>query len=379
MATPKPGEIRCPTCHRSTPPAAFCTQCGSVIPPDARARPRGMDRDELQDRIRARRSGGDPYRRGSEADEGTGVYEKFEPDDSDSLVRAASRADEPRQDLLDESAAPPAPPVPPVPPADLTHDDDDWVAPPPAAPAAAAAIAATAATAAEPPPGEAPVAALHDEPYDDQYADQYADAYPDQYEAWDEPRERSGTGPLAIVGFLGLGVLALLAGAVLASLWGSGGVGQGDPTPTAAVSVAPSIAATPEVTASPIASAEPSGSATASGGPIVFPDGFVAEAQPCLPGSSGGNGCDSNGVSNTGAVDIWVGFENGNANDVIGATVEAPDGSTTDGSIDLSRIGCGRECNGYTWFSFSNLDPGTYEVRITRNGEPAGSTMFEVT
>jgi hypothetical protein len=372
MATPKPGEIRCPTCHRSTPPAAFCTQCGSVIPPDARARPRGMDRDELQDRIRARRSGGDPYRRGSEADEGTGVYERFEPDESDALVRAAARDDEPRQDLLDESAAPA--PMPP----DLTRDDDDWVAPPPAVPVAAAAIAATAA-AAQPPPDDLPAAAPSDGPYDDQYADTFDDADPDQYEGWDEPRERSGTGPLAIVGFLGLGVLALLAGAVLASLWGSGGVGQGDESPTPAASVAPSVGATPEVTASPVASVEPSGSATASGGPIVFPDGFVAEAQPCLPGSSGGNGCDSNGVSNTGAVDIWVGFENGNANDVIGATVEAPDGSTTDGSIDLSRIGCGRECNGYTWFSFSDLEPGTYEVRITRNGEPAGSTMFEVT
>ena len=62
----------------------------------------------------------------------------------------------------------------------------------------------------------------------------------------------------------------------------------------------------------------------------------------------------------------------------IGAIVEAPDGTTADQSIDLARIGCGSACNGYTWFSFSNLEPGTYEVRITRNGEPASDTSFEV-
>ena len=93
----------------------------------------------------------------------------------------------------------------------------------------------------------------------------------------------------------------------------------------------------------------------------------------------GSSGCDSNGVSNAGAVDIWVGFQNGNSSDVIGAIVEAPDGTTADETIDLARIGCGAACSGYTWFSFSNLEPGTYEVRITRNGEPAASTTFEVT
>ncbi len=328
-----------------------------------------MDRDELQDRIRARRSGGEPYRRGSDAEEGTGVYERFEPDESDSLIRAAPGVDEPRQDLLDETPAPPPP--------DLTRDTDDWAAPA-AAPVAAAAI--TRDTEPETAPEAVAAAAVPEPPpYDEGYPDPYDDAYADQYADWDEPRERSGTGALAIVGFLGLGVLALLAGAVLASLWGSGGVGQGDATPTPLASVAPSVvsSAAPSVTAVP--SAAPSGSAEASGGPIVFPDGFVAEAQPCLPGSAGGRGCDSNGVSNSGAVDIWVGFENGNRRDVIGATVEAPDGTTADGSIDLARIGCGSSCAGYTWFSFSNLEPGTYEVRITRNGEPAGSTTFEVT
>lgn len=377
MATPKPGEIRCPTCHRSTPPAAFCTQCGSAIPPDARARPRGMDRDELQDRIRARRSGGEPYRRGSDADEGTGIYERFEPDPTDSMAKSAPSGVEPRTDYFDDAAAPP-PPAPPAPRPDLTRDRDDWDAAPAAAAGASAGAAMPPAGADQPPApqwteapqppaaADGPVPTEPDEPY----------AY--DYDWEEEPRERSGA--LAIMGFLGLGVLALLAGAVLASLWG-GGVGQSDATPTPIVSEAPaSIAATPSASASSgPSSAEPSASAEPSGGPITFPDGFVAEAQPCIPGSVGSSGCDSNGVSNAGAVDIWVGFQNGNSSDVIGAIVEAPDGTTADQSIDLARIGCGASCNGYTWFSFSNLDPGTYEVRITRNGQPASSTSFEVT
>ena len=107
MATPKPGEIRCPTCHRSTPPAAFCTQCGSAIPPDARTRPRGMDRDELQERIRARRSGGDPYRRGS-VDDTPVAYGRYEPDPTDADARRPGAADQPRTDHLDDTPGAPA-------------------------------------------------------------------------------------------------------------------------------------------------------------------------------------------------------------------------------------------------------------------------------
>ena len=375
MATPKPGEIRCPTCHRSTPPAAFCTQCGSAIPADARARPRGMDRDELQDRIRARRSGGDPYRRGSDVEEGTGVYERFEPDPTDAMRRPDKAAEEPRRDLFDEEAAPPRPAARPPDRGDLTREHDDWAAVAPLAPTWTAPV--SEADAAAPHPfDEVSGGGPPDEPPDAQADDGYY--YGDQYQEWDEPRERSGAGTWAIVGFLGLGVLALLAGAVLANLWG-GGVGQGDATPTPvpslAVSEAPSVA--PSV--APSIAPDPSGSPAPSGEPIVFPDGFTAETQPCIPGSVGRDGCDSNGVSNSGTVEIWVGFENGNRDDVIAAILEAPDGTMFDQSIDLASIRCGSTCNGYTWFQFSNLDPGDYEVRITRNGEPAGSTTFEVT
>jgi hypothetical protein len=351
-----------------------------------------MDRDELQDRIRARRSGGEPYRRGSDPEEGTGIYERFEPDPTDSMRRSEAHGDDPRTDNLDETKMP-APPPPAARP-DLTRDRDDWDGPSPAAaaaagaaasgaaasgPAAAGAAAGAAASSDEPAALEAtvdaepvPVAAAEGASAD------YDEPYAYDYDWEEEPRERSGA--LAIMGFLGLGVLALLAGAVLASLWG-GGVGSADPTATPLVSDAPpSIAATPLPSPSAAPSdAVPTGSAAPSGGPITFPDGFVAEAQPCIPGSVGPDGCNSNGVANAGAVEIWVGFQNGNSNDVIGAIVEAPDGTTSDQSIDLASIGCGASCNGYTWFNFSSLEPGTYEVRITRNGEPASSTQFEVT
>ena len=110
----------------------------------------------------------------------------------------------------------------------------------------------------------------------------------------------------------------------------------------------------------------------------MFPDGFTAAAQPCIRGSVTPTGCDSNGASNSGSVDIWVGFTNGTSNDVVGASLVAPDGSTVDGSIDLADIGCRGSCAGYTFFPFDGLTPGTYEVRVTRNGELASTTTFEV-
>ena len=73
-----------------------------------------------------------------------------------------------------------------------------------------------------------------------------------------------------------------------------------------------------------------------------------------------------------------MGFTKGNSNDVIGVTLVAPDGGETDGSIDLADIGCTASCNGYTYFPFDGLDPGTYEVQVTRNGDLAGLTTFEV-
>jgi hypothetical protein len=394
MATPKPGEIRCPTCHRSTPPAAFCTQCGSAIPSDARIRPRGMDRDELQDRIRARRVGGEPYRRGAVADEAHGGYERYVPDPADAQAKRSHRPDERRQDSFVDRVAPvvpirerPVPEEPPVPEAsgvpqsivppielrqDVTRESDEWsarlaVPPPPVEPAWPAMDR-----------DESPPEPEHVDYFDDAaYADE--DGYAYDYQEWDEGRDRgtSGAGAFAILGFLALGVLALLGGAVLAGVF-SGGPSTGglnptlSPSPTLDQSVAPTVSAAPSIAPSP--------SAPASGEPVTFPDGFTADAQPCLPGSAGATGCQSNGASNGGVVDIWVGFKNGTESDVIGAALIGPDGSPIgEGSIDLARIGCGPTCpGGWTYFPFRNLSPGTYTVLITRNGEHASETSFEV-
>jgi hypothetical protein len=376
MATPKPGEIRCPTCHRSTPPAAFCTQCGSAIPPDARIRPRGMDRDELQERIRARRTGGDPFRRGGAVDDEQAGYERFEPDPQDAQARRGrTGASDRRRDFLQE----PEEPAVAAPPPDLTRDRDEWVRPA-TAPTPAAAPPPTAAYA--PPPSDVPVT---DEP-EPEYVDNFDDAayegeeYEYAYDDWEDSRERrSGGGALAIVGFLALGVVALLGGALLAGIF-SGSPGTGQLTDTPSPSVSASVSAEPSESVAPSVSAGPSGSPSESGGPVVFPDGFSAEAQPCIPGSASGDGCDSNGAVNSGSVWIWVGFKNGTQADVIGVTLILPDGSTEDGSIDLAQIGCSPTCpGGWTYFPFSGLPAGTYQVEITRNGEPAGSTSFEVT
>ena len=379
MATPKPGEIRCPTCHRSTPPAAFCTQCGSAIPTDARIRPRGMDRDELQDRIRARRSGGEPYRRGGAADEDA-AFERFEPEPDDARVHRARRTDATRPDHLGEGAAAAAGAAAltpgAVPRPDLTRDRDDWTAPidPPTTDAGVAPDPAFTAERQHRQPE-------HIDAYEDGYADPYEE-YPYEYDQYEEPERRSsGAGAFAILGFLALGVLALFGGAVLAGVFGGDdpGVGSASPTPTFVESLAPVASEAPSNAPSAAATAGES-TPPASGEPVVFPDGFSAEAQPCLPGSADDTGCNSNGAVNGGTVDIWVGFKNGTADDIVGATIVSPDGATlSEGSIDLSRINCGTSCNGWTYFNFRNLTEGTYEVRVTRNGEPASETSFEVT
>jgi hypothetical protein len=346
MATPKPGEIRCPTCHRSTPPAAFCTQCGSAIPSDARIRPRGMDRDELQDRIRARRSGSDPYRRGGVPDAAEPGYERFEQEPEDSNARRVRRPADRRQDSF-RDALPPVVPLPaPVPPPDeaeasivppiaprpdITREADDWTARPATDPTP---------TPLTPPPSDLPVAEEVD--YVDNFDDAgYEDAgYPYAYDDWDDGRRRSsGAGAFAILGLLALGVLALLGGAVVAGIFSDDpNTGVNDPTLTPIPSLSQTVAPSPSasVAPSPPASGGPSASAAASGEPVVFPDGFTAQTQPCIPGSASTNGCNSNGVSNSGSVWVWVGFRSGTQNDALSATVLTEGGTVIgNGSIPL--------------------------------------------
>ena len=351
-----------------------------------------MDRDELQDRIRARRSGSDPYRRGGVPDEGTGSYQRFEPEPEDSQARRSQRPGEQRRDVLDESAAAtaaaaaaaaaaaPAAAAPPSERPDITRESEDWSERPSLVPPLPPSDPFEAA----PPPSI-------DEPA---YVDNYDDAggvdegYAYEYDDWDDGRERrsSGAGAFAILGFLALGVLALLAGAVIAGVFNSDpNTGGLDPTLTPSPSIQESVTPSESASAAPSsdASAGPSTSPAASGEPVVFPDGFTAVAEPCLPGTirRDGSGCDSNAATNSGSVEIYVGFRSGSSDDVIGARIFGPDGNQVyDGSVDLGDIpGCGNVCNGWTYFQVGNLDPGTYEVAITRNGDLAGTTSFEVT
>jgi len=397
MATPKPGEIRCPTCHRSTPPAGFCTQCGSAIPADARIRPRGLDRDELQDRIRARRSGGEPFRRGGASGAEMAGYERFALEPEDEAARH-STSDAPRSDLLGD--VPPRRPAATIPfdtgsardderhapnHPDLTREEDEWVAP-----AAATAGHDADARPSEPAPHLASVEDYREPdsgglPQADYDEAGYADDY--EYTDWQqEPRQRrsAGAGALAILGFLALGVLALLGGAVLAGVFGDDPqTGQVETSPAAAaVSSSPLASNSAEATPEPSASEDgaPSDEPRASGEPIEFADGFVAEVQPCLPGSADVDGCDSNGAISGGALDIWVGFTKGTGQDVISAEIVRTDGTTVSGgTINLADINCRAICNGWTRFSIEGgLLPGKYDILVTRNGTPAGESSFVV-
>jgi len=337
-----------------------------------------MDRDELQDRIRARRSGSDPYRRGAAPDEGAGGYQRFEPEPGDSQARRSRAPGEQRRDAFDERAVGAVAASSPGRP-DITRESEDWAERPSLVPPLPPSEPLDAAAPARPQP-----------PADEQaYVDNYDDeaAYPYEYDEWDDGRERrsSGAGAFAILGFLALGVLALLGGAVLAGVFsGEPNTGGIDPTLTPSPSIEGGFTPTetPSATSSTGGSPAPTGSPPASGEPVVFPDGFTAVAEPCQPGTMrrDGSGCDSNAARNSGSVEIYVGFRKGTSRDVIGAEIIGPDGSTVgEGSIDLATIDCANSCNGWTWFAFGNLDPGTYEVEITRNGDLAGTTEFEVT
>jgi hypothetical protein len=390
MATPKPGEIRCPTCHRSTAPAAFCTQCGSPIPADARARPRGLDRDELQERVRLRRPTEEPYRRGAvpraAAASTASAYEAFTPEPEDQAV--IRPADEPSVARVDHYRDE-APPVdaPSVEPAlrrgQLVSEEEEplvaplppssWDSPPPVRD--------------EAPPYVEPGYAERDEPEHVDYYDDAAyageDPYAYAYEAdLDQPRGSSGAGVLAVVGLLVLGVVALFGGALLAGIFnGDRGIGGLTPTPSATASAEPTVAPTAPSVAPTSSAAGPSSTPQASDGSVAFPDGFEAKAAPCKFGAAELSGCTASGETNNGDVWIWVGFRNGSASDALNAALKTAAGDPIgEGNVDLGAIGCTRAptCNGWTRFGFENLKPGKYIVRVTRNGDPAARTSFEV-
>ncbi len=405
MSTPKPGQIRCPTCHSSTPPASFCTQCGQPIPSSALARPRGLDRDELEERLRRRPVDG-PYRRGTSAAEGVaaaGAFaQPFEPEPEDELAlhgpADAAEAESRVDNLGPQSEALPAGSLPARPlPADPAARR--WPREAPKLPGAAPYRFEPGPEppwpvepqqhAASPPrpvgperssgtPAPAAPVAVQPEPEDEHVGDNayaydydYDDAQP-YYR--DEPAS-SGTSPLLIVGIIGLGLVALFGGVLLAGMLGrSPGVGQASPTPTATVV---------EQTASPTtrASAGPTSSAAASGGPPgTFPDGFTASVQPCATKQMNRDGCKESGATVTGGtVWVWAGFTKGTGDDVVGVTlVDKTGGALQDASLELSKINCGQACNGWLTFSFSGLTAGHYKLRVSRNGAPAAEAPFTV-
>lgn len=390
MATPKPGEIRCPTCHRSTAPAAFCTQCGSPIPADARARPRGLDRDELQERVRLRRPTEEPYRRGglpgAQATPRAAAYEAFTPEPED--IAAVRPADEPSVARVDRyrEVAPPVEAPPPVEPTLrrgqlLPEEEEPLVAPlPPLSWDVAPPVREEA------PPYVEPSYVERAEPeHVDYYNDAaYAgdDAYAHAHETDLETPRRSGAGVLAVVGLLVLGVAALFGGALLAGIFNGdrGGIGGLTPTASAGRSTGPTVTPTIAPSVGPTASAAgPSSTPQSSDGSVAFADGFEANAAPCQPGAADLKGCTASGQTNSGDVWIWVGFRRGDASDALAAAVTTAKGEPiAEGNIDLTRIGCRGNCTGWTYFPFKGLSPGKYVVRVTRNGEPAARTSFEV-
>lgn len=391
MSTPLPGQIRCPTCHRSTPPAAFCTQCGTAIPDSARARPRGLDREELQDRIRTHRPGDAAFRRGSPVgggEQGSSAYRPFQPEPEDELVLpggavdegAAARADNTPPDFDEPPPPPPAaPPVVPPPAA----SEPPTVEPPPPPPMV------------EPPPREPQPAPWKPpppppvEPFEAPIpqwtaSDAYGAAEPGEpgyryREPEDEwSRRGSGMGPLAIGGFVLLGVLAIGVGAFMAGLF-SGGTAVGSPSPTPLTSTAPSPSVGVSVQPSSVPSVPSSGGPTPTANPI--PDDFTARTEPCAEQPASQDGCASSGATVTGGtVWAWVGWQKGSSADTLGvAIVDAAGATVGTGSYALSQLAsCADGCNGWARFRFGGLDPGDYTIRVDRNGAQVAQASFTV-
>jgi hypothetical protein len=405
------GDVLCPTCGLWTPPAPFCTECGAV----------------LQVGLQETASGGgsDVFRRGHEVEQpGSpwGQSERFEPEPEDQAARAAAAAaagaaGAARVDHFAEiePAAPepewPSEPglggdAPPV--RDETHPgapmgaaaataaamagaDDDLTTEEPPAPkrrtkakavgtaaavgaAAGAAATGAAVTGAAPPKSTPPTPPIVEPP-------PAPPAGPPPVTYAGPPQDggddgNSGVSGLVFVLFLGLGILALLGGAILGGVF-DGGVAEASPTPSASVSTpSPEPSLTPSASASTAPSSAPSVAPPPT--PVPASDGFIARAEPCDEQPSDPT-CDNSGAVNNGHVWILVSFRHGQASDVIGVSVRDGSGSVVDqGSFPLNFCGAITDCAGYTFFEFSNLADGDYDVVATRNGDEVATTAFTV-
>ncbi len=377
MSTPKPGQIRCPICHESTPPAAFCTRCGQPIPASARARPRGLDRDELEERLRGRRPGDSVYRRGVPVgDGGDAPFDRFEPEPEDALAvreAPASGTSVPRVDNLSASDEAPMGSEPGQPTPRWPREAPRRAEPsPPSEPEPGDVVAPESRPPYAPEPEAAPSYAAPEA--DDAYYD-YGSDYDYDPGAPYYSDERSSGSPWLIVGVIGLGLVALLGGVLISGLL-SGGPGVARETPT------PSIAAQATPTPTPPAELTPSPSSGASQGPPgTFSDGFTASVQPCASTDMTKDGCVEDGSTLSGnTVWVWAGFTKGTGQDVVGVTLVdgATDESVQDASLELSRVNCTDICNGYLKFSFGGVPAGDYILRVSRNGTFAAETPFTV-
>jgi hypothetical protein len=397
-----PGEVRCPTCGRTTALAPQCLHCGGVIPEGA-ARPRGLDRQGLEERIRLRRSGEAPFHRGSgdwpAADSAAGGA-PFVPEPADALTRREADASDdpaPRVDHLAEVQRPGPTPEWPAPqprpePARPVDPPPPPIAPVPAPPASTA----SAYHADEPYSSER----YDSSPIDERDAtDRYEPVGPssgygggdggDGYDAYDgyEDGGPRRSGGFAILGFVILGIAALLGGVFFFSVLNSS-PGAADASASATPTLIASGSATPTDTgaASPSASAGSSQSATESPTevPSAVPADFTAQAQPCATSDMDFHGCTKDGTTISGSkVWIWVGFRNARASDVMGVTIlQHSDGSSVgDGSLELTNIGCtaDKPCTGYIQMPFSQLAVGEYDISVTLNGQQVATSAFSVT
>jgi hypothetical protein len=405
MSTPKPGQIRCPTCLRSTPPAAFCTQCGSPIPESARTRPRGLDRQELEERVR-RRPGDAGFRRGGGAD-GPGAYVPFEPEPEDAFASRAKEGEAPRH--VDNFAADDQPremsPPEPVHDRDVTRPIDERVSrswasgdrppePVPTPPPPPADPEPLREPEADPmPPYEEELvedrAPYPPEAYDDVPYGRPEDAYAYTY-TQDDGRGGGGASALPIIGFVVLCVLALGVGAVLAGLLGGDEpTGQATPSPSVAASQAPSEAPSEAASQDPSASAGES-SPTPTDGPITFADGAVLGIQPCASsgfrdeaiGRPEEDACQVDG-STVPDGEVWalVVFNGAGGSDALQVRLLQNDQVENELELTIDSVlgGCGESCNGLIYGAhYVELLPGEYRLELLRDGEFADSATFVV-
>lgn len=186
-------------------------------------------------------------------------------------------------------------------------------------------------------------------------------------------------GPLAIGGFVLLGVLAIGVGAFMAGVFAGAPVASASPSPLVSTAPSASVGASLQPSVAPSAPASVAESAAAT--PVA--NGFTASTQPCAEQPASQDGCNSSGSTVTGgSLWVWVGWRNGSDADTIGVNIVDSTGANVGtGSLALSKVGssgCGASCNGWARFRFGGLAPGDYTIRVDQNGNPVAQAPFTV-